>query len=106
MNPSLGNGQHLLYFTQLLSRGLQLLWFIILVIYSFKVIQEIITYMIIGAAIALAISKAVRKFRVKRKPSKKVDFKKDTISLHHDCSDCSAECMLRDAVKPCNKGRN
>jgi len=71
-----------------------------LVIYLFKVIQEIITYMIIGAAIALAISKAVRKFRVKRKPVKKVDFKKDTISLHHDCSDCSAECMLRDRVKP------
>jgi hypothetical protein len=55
--------------------------------------------MIIGAAIALAISKAVNKFRVKRKPEKKVDFKKDTISMHHDCSDCSAECMLRDSVK-------
>lgn len=56
--------------------------------------------MIIGAAVALAISKVVKKFRAKRKPEKKVDFKKDTISLHHDCSDCSAECMLRDTVKP------
>lgn len=63
-------------------------------------IQEIITYMIIGAAIALAISMAVKKFHGKRKPAKKVDFKKDTISMHHDCSDCSAECMLRNAVKP------
>ena len=77
-------------------------------------IQEIITYMIIGAAIALAISKTVNKFRVKRKPEKKVDFKKDTISMHHDCSDCSAECMLRSATKPmikenielCNKIEN
>ncbi len=77
-------------------------------------IQEIITYMIIGAAIALAISKAVNKFIRKRKPVKKVDFKKDSISMHHDCSDCSAECMLRDSVKPmikknvdlCNKIEN
>lgn len=77
-------------------------------------IQEIITYMILGAAIALAISKAINKFRGKRKPVKKVDFKKDTISMHHDCSDCSAECMLRDSVKPmikknvdlCNKIEN
>jgi DNA polymerase II small subunit/DNA polymerase delta subunit B len=63
-------------------------------------VQEIITYLIIGAAIALAISKAINKFRVKRKVAKKVDFKKDKISMHHDCSDCSAECMLRDSVKP------
>lgn len=56
--------------------------------------------MIIGAAIALAISMAVKKFRGKRKPAKKVDFKKDTISMHHDCSDCSAECMLRNVTKP------
>ena len=77
-------------------------------------IQEIITYMIIGAAIALAISKAVNKFIRKRKVAKKVDFKKDKISMHHDCSDCSAECMLRDSVKPmimknvdlCNKIEN
>ncbi len=66
----------------------------------FKVIQEIITYMIIGAAIALAISKAFQKFRGKRKPVKKVGLKKDTFSMHHDCSDCSAECMLRNAAKP------
>lgn len=63
-------------------------------------IQEIITYMIIGAAITLAISMAVKKFRGKRKPAKKIDFKKETISMHHDCSDCSAECMLRNVVKP------
>jgi len=77
-------------------------------------IQEIITYMIIGAAIALAISKAVQKFRGKRKPAKKVDFQKDSFAMQHDCSDCSAECMLRNAAKPvikenidlCNKIEN
>jgi large-conductance mechanosensitive channel len=63
-------------------------------------IQEIITFMIIGAAIALTISKAINKFRGKRKPAKKVDFKKQSFSMHHDCSDCSAECMIRDTVKP------
>ena len=63
-------------------------------------VQEIITYLIVGAAIALAISKAVNKFRGKRRPAKNVDFKKDTFSMQHNCSDCSAECMLRDAAKP------
>lgn len=70
--------------------------------------------MIIGAAIALAISMTVKKFRGKRKPVKKVDFKNNKISLHHDCSDCSAECMLRNVAKPvikknielCNKIEN
>ncbi len=56
--------------------------------------------MIIGAAIALAVSQAIRKIRGERKPAKKIDFKKETFSMHHDCSDCSAECMLRDSVKP------
>jgi hypothetical protein len=60
--------------------------------------------MIIGATIALAISKALNKFWRKKKPAKKVDFKKDTISMQHNCSDCSAECMLRDRVNPIIKG--
>lgn len=63
-------------------------------------IQEIITYMIIGAAIAMAVSRIIQKFKRKKQPEKKVDFKKDTFALQHDCSDCSAECMLRDAAKP------
>jgi hypothetical protein len=63
-------------------------------------IQEIITYMIIGAAIALAISKAIVKIKGKKRPQKKVDFKRDNFTLQHNCSDCSAECMLRNASKP------
>lgn len=66
----------------------------------FEMVQEIITYLIIGGAITLTISKAIHKFRGKRKPAKKVDFKKESFSMHHDCSDCSAECMIRDTVKP------
>jgi hypothetical protein len=63
-------------------------------------IQEIITYMIIGAAIAMAVSQIIQKFKRKKRPEKKLDFKKETFALQHDCSDCSAECMLRNAAKP------
>lgn len=63
-------------------------------------IQEIITYMIIGAAIAMAVSRIINKFKGKKRPEKKVDFKTESFALHHDCSDCSAECMLRNAAKP------
>ncbi|MCA1759699.1 MAG: hypothetical protein LC658_08000 [Bacteroidales bacterium] len=62
-------------------------------------IQEIITYLIIGAAIALAISKIIGKFKGRKTPRKKVSFQKDTITMQHNCSDCSAECMLRNASK-------
>ncbi len=63
-------------------------------------IQEIITFMIIGAAIALAISKSFSKIKGKRKPSGKLNFKKENLKMAHDCNDCSAECMLRNASKP------
>jgi hypothetical protein len=62
-------------------------------------IQELITYMIIGGAIALAISKIVGKIRGKKNLQKKADFQKDTVTMLHNCSDCSAECMLRNASK-------
>jgi hypothetical protein len=62
-------------------------------------IQEIITYLLIGAAIALAINKTYIKFKRKKK-AKKIDFKKESFSVQHDCSSCAAECMLRDAAKP------
>ena len=76
--------------------------------------QEVITYMIIGAAIAMAISKIVQKFKGKKRPEKKIDYQKDTFTYHHDCSSCSAECMLRDAsvsvikenAELCNKIEN
>ena len=55
--------------------------------------------MIIGAAIALAISKIIGKIKGRKTPPKKVDFQKETFTLEHNCSDCSAECMLRNASK-------
>ncbi len=55
--------------------------------------------MIIGGAIALAISKIIGKIRGKKNLQKKADFQKDAITMLHNCSDCSAECMLRNASK-------
>jgi len=63
-------------------------------------IQEIITYMIIGAAIAIAVSKFIKKFVGKKNHKKEINFQKDTFSVQHNCSDCSAECMLRNASQP------
>jgi hypothetical protein len=62
-------------------------------------IQELITYMIIGGAIALAISKIIGKIRGKKNLPKNADFYKDAAITQHNCSDCSAECMLRNASK-------
>ena len=62
-------------------------------------IQEIITYLLIGFAITIAIAKTYKKFKGKKK-SKDINFKKETFSVQHDCSSCSAECMLRDAAIP------
>ena len=77
-------------------------------------IQEIITYMIIGAAVALAVSKLIKKFGRKKIPEKQLNYQKDSFSVQHNCSDCSAECMLRNASRPvmqrnielCNKVEN
>lgn len=55
--------------------------------------------MIIGAAIALAISKSVGHLKSKKPQQKKPDFKGETFTMQHNCSDCSAECMLRNAPK-------
>ncbi len=66
-------------------------------------IQEIITYLIVGAAVFYAVLKIFRKTGVKKKTVKKVsmvDYKKESFTLQHNCSDCSAECMLRNATKP------
>lgn len=62
-------------------------------------LQEIITYLLICAAVTIAISRIYKKFKGKKK-SKKINFKKGTFTVQHDCSSCSAECMLRDAAKP------
>lgn len=55
--------------------------------------------MIIGSAITLAVLKISKKLGGKKK-KQAVSFKKDTFSMQHNCTDCSAECMLRDAATP------
>lgn len=62
-------------------------------------IQEIITYMIIGAAVALAISKMIYIAGIRKKREKKTDYQRVSINVQHNCHDCSAECMLRDSAK-------
>ena len=62
-------------------------------------IQEIITFMIIGAAIALAIVKSIGKIKGKKRSQKKPDLQKQTFTMQHNCSDCSAECMQRNTTK-------
>lgn len=59
--------------------------------------QEIITYLIIGSAVTLAVIKIVKRFR-KKKP-KKVDFQNAKITTEHNCTECAAECVLRDMPK-------
>lgn len=55
--------------------------------------------MIIGAAIALAVLKT-RKKLTKKKITAKPDFKNITYKIDHNCTGCSADCMLRENVKP------
>lgn len=56
-------------------------------------VQEIISYLIVIGAVVITVLKIRKRFS-KPKP-KKVDFKKDKITMAHNCSDCSADCMLR-----------
>ena len=60
-------------------------------------LQEIITFLIVGAAIALASAKAIKRFR-KKKP-KKVSYESATMAEAHNCTDCAADCVLRDLPK-------
>ncbi len=58
-------------------------------------IQEIITYMIVGSALTIATLNLLKLFKKKKK--KKVDFKNEKFSMQHDCDSCAADCMMRDA---------
>ncbi len=60
-------------------------------------VQEIITYSIVGTAVILAITKVAKRFR--KKKAKKTDFRKTKITTEHNCTDCAAECVLRDLPK-------
>ena len=61
--------------------------------------QEIITYLIIAAAVAVAVLKTRKKFR-KKKRQLVVQSQKTVLNTNHNCSDCPAECILRDSVAP------
>ncbi len=57
-------------------------------------LQEIITYMIIGSAVTLAVLKFIKRFR-RKKPASSSE--KSVNAGHvHNCGECSAECQLRD----------
>lgn len=60
-------------------------------------IQEIVTYLIVLVAIYLAIKMMVAKLRKKKQPAKSKTGQQ-LLSMGHNCSDCSAECVLRDAT--------
>ena len=58
--------------------------------------QEIITYIIITVAVCITILKMYRTLAGRKK--RKKNFSKVTYSPQHNCSDCIAECTLRDAL--------
>jgi hypothetical protein len=60
-------------------------------------LQEILTYLIIAFAAGTAIWKLYITLSVKKR-SKKTDFTKEKFTLQHDCSDCAADCSIRNAA--------
>lgn len=59
-------------------------------------VQEIITYTIIAVAVFFTLLRFWKKFG-KKKRVKKTDAVTPKIAAQHNCSDCSAECILRDS---------
>ena len=57
-------------------------------------LQEIITYMIIGSAVTLTILKFIKRFG--RKKPNKSSAESVNKGHVHNCGECSAECQLRD----------
>lgn len=58
-------------------------------------VQELITFLIVAVAVAIAARKIYKRFS-KKKP-KPADFKNVALADSHNCSDCaSADCALRD----------
>lgn len=68
-------------------------------------LQEIITYLIVAGALLYAVSKFTKRFWRKKTQAKKVGFKTGKVSMKQNCSDCAADCMLRDAAKEA-RGKN
>ncbi len=61
-------------------------------------IQEVLTYVIIGSALAVVAFKAWKQFAPKKKIQKE-SAPAHSVLQGHNCSDCSAECQLRDLPK-------
>jgi len=61
-------------------------------------IQEIVTFVIIAFALVIAVRKTIKKFRKKKRSSVNSNPQNEINNLEHKCSDCLAECMLRDTV--------
>lgn len=59
-------------------------------------LQKIITYIIISIAVGLAVFKSYKKLK-RKKLLKSTDGKIDSSKTQTACSDCVAECILRDA---------
>lgn len=66
-------------------------------------VQEIITYAIVALAVVFAFRKSVKKFSRKKRPYAKEVSETNTPNAQHKCSDCTAECILRDTVSPAAK---
>lgn len=64
-------------------------------------IQELITYVIVAAAVTWAGYKIFLKFS-KKKARTKSQFNNGSKAIQHKCDDCAAECILRDTVNPKN----
>ena len=62
--------------------------------------QEILTYTIVALAVVFAVRKSIKKFSKKKRIPSEENLETDTTGAQHKCSDCLAECMLRDAVSP------
>jgi len=62
-------------------------------------IQEVITYMIIGSAVTLAALKVWKRFAPKKKQKRQTSQPNASGTHEHNCAACSAECQLRDLPK-------
>jgi len=62
-------------------------------------VQEILSYIIIGSALAVIAFKAWKQFVPKKKVTKKTSSTSNSVLQGHNCSECSAECQLRDLPK-------
>ncbi len=61
--------------------------------------QELITYIIVAFAVLFVVSKTMKRLKGKKKAARADGLKITPSNNHQDCSDCAAECMLRDATK-------